>query len=139
MPIDNDQLQTLARAVVVLENLTKSVDALHHHLYQLQTHQVVLNNKIAVIETTLRATDRDVSDLLKTVRDGNGRPSLIVRLNEVERAQALDKDEIGDMRRELNTVATARIVTYGQVVAGVIGIAVTAVIAVVAALAQNWR
>jgi hypothetical protein len=69
------------------------------------------------------------------VRDGNGQPSLMQRLANLEVVVANNKADIAEVKGHANTIIAARALSKSQVIAGLVGMVVTALLSTLALIA----
>jgi hypothetical protein len=75
----------------------------------------------------------------RLVRDGNGQPALLTRVAQAEFLLRAHTDNLADLGQNLNSIATAKVLSKSQVLTGVIGMIITAVLSLGAILAQMMR
>lgn len=114
---------------VALQGLTTSVNTVGGDVTRLFEGLGDIKEKLASMGTRQSTMERDINDLMKVVRDGNGQPSMLHRLAQVEVTQKHYHDEIEELQGHFNSIATARVLSKGQIVSGVIGMAITALLA----------
>ena len=89
------------------------------------THVV---QRLSSIEKDVEHIRIDIASLCKVVRDGNGQPSMMQRLANLEGVVANNKEEITEVKGHANTIIAARALSKSQVAAGLIGMIVTALL-----------
>ncbi len=146
MPTAGENTQMIARLVVGLESLTTAVDVLREDLRNHGRATASTTTQVATNSQAIKDIRDDVGHMAKLVRDGNGQPSLTERLTRLETGQSETTrrfDElsraISELRSCIDNVETTKIVSRGQVVAGVSGMVATAVLSLGAILAQLFR
>ena len=88
--------------------------------------------RLSRIEGDLSHMRADIALLCKVVRDGNGQPSLIQRLANIEVVVANNKASLAEVQHHANTIIAAKALSKSQVVAGLIGMIVTALLSAIA-------
>jgi uncharacterized coiled-coil protein SlyX len=91
--------------------------------------------RIATIESTLVHLGRDIGSLCKVVRDGNGQPSLVHRLSSVENTLNHQARQIEEISEYANSINASKMLTRTQLVVGLSGMLLTAVISFAALIA----
>jgi chromosome segregation ATPase len=129
-----------------LESLTKAVSELRSDLRENTKYQHGLGVQLAGIQRIQETLADDFKLLVKLVRDGNGQPSLMHRLAELEvmyaRAAVVQSQharDIASLQKHLNGIQAARVVTQGQLLAGVAGVIISALMSLGAIIAQLMK
>lgn len=91
--------------------------------------------RIATVESEIRAVARDVASLCKVVRDGNGQPPMVHRLTTVENTLLTHTHQIKEIGKHANSIIASRMLTRTQLVVGLSGMLVTAIISFAALVA----
>jgi hypothetical protein len=78
----------------------------------------------------------DTKILCTIVRDGNGQPSLIQRLSNLETIVSNHDKEIVDIEKHASSIAASKSLTQSQLVAGVVGMVITGLLAGLSLVAQ---
>lgn len=101
-----------------------------------QTVSTIHEMSLAVGQITSKVShlDKEVIHLNQTVRDGNGQPSLMQRLTTIEVVVGQVVKTVTALEEQLNVVATSRMLTRGQIVAGSLGIVLTVLLSFVGVL-----
>ena len=77
---------------LVLEQLKFISEEIKTLKADLNTHRFIAENKITTIESRLQSIDKEISLMLKVVRDGNGRLPLVLEVELLkERQENIDK------------------------------------------------
>ena len=100
-----------------------------------QDKHVEVVQRIATIESELRAVGRDISSQCRLVRDGNGQPSMVHRLSTAENALLHQNTQIHEISSYANSITASRMLTRSQLVLGLSGMLVTALISFAALVA----
>ena len=109
-----------------------------NQLEQRSTQQQAYNTaveRLSVIESDVSHIKQDVESLCKVVRDGNGQPSMIHRLTNLEQVVANNKKDIEEVRAHANTIVAAKALSKSQVMAGLAGMIITALLSSMALIA----
>ena len=91
--------------------------------------------RLSAIETDIDHIRKDISSLCKVVRDGNGQPSLMHRLTNLESAVAHSRAELTEIKCHANSIIAAKALSKSQVVAGLSGMIITALLSSLALIA----
>jgi hypothetical protein len=97
-------------------------------------------HQLGTLESKVEHIIQDVGILCKLVRDGNGQPSIIQRLANLETVVNGQRKDIEECTKHANSIAASKQSTKAQTVAGFVGIVITAIIsgfALFAALANK--
>jgi chromosome segregation ATPase len=95
--------------------------------------------RLSSIEADVLHIKTDINSLCKVVRDGNGQPSIVHRLSNLEATVANQGDDIEEIRAHANTIIAAKALSKSQVVAGFIGMVITALLSALALFATLLR
>jgi len=91
--------------------------------------------QIATIEAKVEHIRHDIGILCKLVRDGNGQPSIIQRLANAETVIQTQVRDIEQISQYANSIMAARMLTRSQMVTGLAGMIVTALLSTLALIA----
>lgn len=91
--------------------------------------------RLASIESDIEHIRRDIASLCKVVRDGNGQPSMIHRLTNLEIIVTHNREDIEEIRGHANSIIAAKALSKSQVIAGFMGMVITAILSSLALLA----
>jgi chromosome segregation ATPase len=100
-----------------------------------QSEYVAVVQRLSSIESDVMHIKNDITSLCKVVRDGNGQPSMAQRLASVEAIVANNSEDIEELKSHANTIIAAKALSKAQVVAGLIGMFVTALLSALALFA----
>jgi|LakMenEpi03Aug12_release.lakeMendotaPanAssembly.Ray.scaffolds.fasta_scaffold190910_2 hypothetical protein len=134
MPQENqEQAHSIRNIVETLTALTDSVskafdDRSHEHT------EIV--RQLCELRSDIRAVQNDTKILCTIVRDGNGQPSLIQRLSNLETIVSNHDKEIVDIEKHASSIAASKSLTQSQLVAGVVGMVITGLLAGLSLVAQ---
>ena len=109
-----------------------------NQLEQRSTQQQAYNTaveRLSVIESDVSHIKQDVESLCKVVRDGNGQPSMIHRLTNLEQVVENNRKDIEEIRAHANTIVAAKALSKSQVMAGLAGMIITALLSSMALIA----
>lgn len=125
MPTHSETAEGLSRLAVMLGGVAETLADLKKGSDQtvLTIHEMSL--AVSQITSKVAHLDKEVVHLNQTVRDGNGQPSLTQRLTTIEVVVGQVVKTVSSLEVQLNTVATSRMLTRGQIVAGSVGIVLT--------------
>lgn len=87
-----------------------------------------IRQRLCAIEANLQPMQRDMAAICKLVRDGNGQPSMVHRLSQVETTLKNQGREIEQLTVNANTIIAAKYMTRAQIVAGLAGMIITALL-----------
>jgi ParB-like chromosome segregation protein Spo0J len=99
------------------------------------TEYARVSERLGGMEKDIEHIKTDIASLCKVVRDGNGQPSLMQRLGRLEGEVRNNIDEITEVKQHANTIIAAKALSKSQVVAGLIGMIVTALLSTLALVA----
>lgn len=119
--------------------LNTHIIALTRAIEEMRAGQSVLMTSIIKLEATQTSSKADISALLKVVRDGNGQPSLMQRVQTLEIGLAAQIKDFDELQIRFDYVGQSKMLTRGQIIAGVAGMVITAIIALGGILAQMMR
>lgn len=91
--------------------------------------------RLASIENDIEHIREDVATLCKVVRDGNGQPSMLHRLTNLETVVTNSCEDITEIRGHANSIIAARALSKSQVIAGFCGMVLTALLSSLALIA----
>jgi tetrahydromethanopterin S-methyltransferase subunit F len=91
--------------------------------------------QIATIEAKVEHIRHDIGILCKLVRDGNGQPSIIQRLANAETVIQTQVRDIEQISQYANSIMASRMLTRSQMVTGLAGMIVTALLSTLALIA----
>lgn len=126
----------LARLTANMESLTPVINALREDVKSGNDKTVEMLVEVQGLKTAISEVKDDVEKLTQVVSTGNGQPSLIQRVTTIETTFVSVVKDVSDLKTKYDTVATAKMLTRGQIIAGVIGMVVTAVLSLGAILSQ---
>lgn len=95
-----------------------------------------MGEQIATLEVDVKYIRQDVSQLRKWVQDGNGKPSIMHRLDSVESVATSQARLLEKVEEHANSITVARMMTKTQLVVGLSGMILTVLISTVALIAQ---
>lgn len=122
------QDEILGILATVTDTLSKSATTRSHELGRMA-------ERLSSIEQDVKHIQSDIQALCKVVRDGNGQPSLLQRLANLEVVVSNNKGDIEEVKGHANSIIAAKALSKSQVVAGLIGIIVTALLSTLALVA----
>lgn len=128
--------QVIAKLSATVEALTNVVGELRADFRANTERQNDLATQLAGIKASQETLCDNYAVLAKLVRDGNGQPSLMQRITTIETAHKQHGDDIAELKSHFNDIATARVLSRGQIIAGVLGMVITALMSLGAILAQ---
>ena len=98
-----------------------------------------ISERISTIEANVKDIRHDISSLCKIVRDGNGQPSMVQRLANAEAQIAQHKADIGKVEGHANAIIAAKALSKTQVIAGLSGMIITALLSSMALIATLMK
>jgi len=99
----------------------------------------MLVQRISTIEANMENVCRDMRSLCKVVRDGNGQPSIVQRLANVEVYVQSNLSDIAEVKHHANSIIAAKALSKSQVIAGLSGMIVTALLSSLALIATLMK
>lgn len=87
-----------------------------------------ITNRLSSIESNTMHMQSDIRSLCKLVRDGNGQKSLIERMSHLETTVASQGQELSKVSEHANSIIASKYMTKSQIITGLIGMIVTALI-----------
>ena len=130
--------QEPANTVWLQDEIVNLLSTVTNHLSERQQQEENYNTAIArlsSIETDIANIRRDIESLCKVVRDGNGQPSMIHRLTNLETIVANNVQDIAEVRTHANSIVAAKALSKSQVLAGLAGMILTALLSSLALIA----
>ena len=130
--------QEPANNVWLQDEIVNLLATVTNHLSERQQQEENYNTAIArlsSIETDIANIRRDIESLCKVVRDGNGQPSMIHRLTNLETIVANNVQDIAEVRTHANSIVAAKALSKSQVMAGLAGMILTALLSSLALIA----
>lgn len=124
---------------VLIGQLLSATEAAASGIRAINEETKASNHTITVAVTTLETVANAVAELNRLVRDGNGQPSMSHRLTVLEVKGKTLGEDIVSLKNDFNSLVTAKVISRGQVIAGVVGMVFTAVMSLGAILAQLMR
>jgi hypothetical protein len=103
------------------------------------TEYTTIVSRMSAIEENVKDIREDVSGLCKIVRDGNGQPSVVQRLATLETVTDVQNRDIIKVETHANAIIAARALSKAQVVAGLTGMIVTALLSSLALAATLMK
>jgi hypothetical protein len=100
------------------------------------TQHMQIIQQLATLESKVEHIIQDVGILCKLVRDGNGQPSIIQRLANLETVVKSQQKDIEECSQHANSIIASKYLTKSQLVVGFAGMIVTALISALALFAQ---
>lgn len=113
---------------VISETVTNTIADQH------RAHCEVVQ-RLTALETQIQRLSRDIADLCKVVRDGNGQPSIIHRLSHTETQVLAQAEKIEELQEYANSIIASRMLTKSQMVVGASGMLLTVAISTAALIA----
>ena len=132
----DDQTQMIAQLTYGLESLTRAVESLQTELREHSQRHNTFATRFVAIESTLRELNKLLDQINKLVRDGNGQPSLMHQLIEVQLKIKSMLSTVNDLEQSFGVFQTAKVVTRGQIWTGISTAVITVVLAIVTLVAQ---
>lgn len=136
MPLEQELAQDIQRLVKSIDSMTSSHEAFRSELKHSVCRQEYLVTRVAGLEQAQLSVKEDTLTLVKLVRDGNGQPPLLDRVARIEQEQIGQNREIvilhadvGKLETAYDARITAIVLSKGQIVAGIIGMVITALLA----------
>lgn len=115
--------------------LTKVTESLHATVISREAEAGRIAERLGSIESDIGHMRQDIASLCKLVRDGNGQPSLLQRLANLEVVVANNKADIEEVKGHANSIIAAKALSKSQVMAGLIGMVITALLSTLALIA----
>lgn len=136
--LQNKSNQGSPNSVWLQDEIVNLLATVTNHLSERQKQEENYNTAIArlsSIETDIANIRRDIESLCKVVRDGNGQPSMIHRLTNLETIVANNVQDIAEVRTHANSIVAAKALSKSQVMAGLAGMILTALLSSMALIA----
>lgn len=92
-----------------------------------QEHTQIVQ-QIATLEANVSNIRNDINILCKLVRDGNGQPSIIQRLANLETVVKNQVEQLHEVEANANSILASKYLTKTQIVAGLAGMIITAML-----------
>lgn len=132
----------VSRLVVGLEKLGETLSGVRDDLRLCIDRQNESDCRRAVLVERFDYLVREHDNLIKLVRDGNGQPSIVYRLSQFENKQrelTAQIVEFGVDLAELQRNYGTAVISRGQMISGVIGIVLTAVLSIASVLVALFK
>ena len=120
---------SMVEVLAQLKVMHESVGEVKTDIKGIYQNQTEILKTLSGFATRQESIEKDIDDLARIVRDGNGQPSLVQRLTTMEQRLANQDGEITKLRDHYNSMASARVLSRGQMVAAIVGMCVTALLA----------
>ena len=136
--LQNKSNQGSSNTVWLQDEIVNLLSTVTNHLSERQQQEENYNKAIArlsSIETDISNIRRDIESLCKVVRDGNGQPSMIHRLTNLETIVANNVQDIAEVKTHANSIVAAKTLSKAQVLAGLAGMILTALLSSMALIA----
>jgi len=130
---------TWGQPAEIIGLLTEVTRSLHEDVVARERESDQVFERLVEIETNVKNMSENISSLCRLVRDGNGQPSLLQRLSNLEVVVANNKDTIDELKTHANTIIAAKALSKAQVIAGLTGMVVTALISALALIATLMK
>ncbi len=137
MPENNTQL--IARLAIGVENITSNVELLREDIRSHSKQGTDLLIHMQSVDGDIKRLSGEVEHLLAIVRDGTSQPALISRVMHLESIQAVHQADIEEVKRRYDVYTSAKMVTKGQIITGIVGATITAVLALAAVVAAIFK
>ena len=135
----DDATKEWCRQDEIIGLLASVTDSMVSACRQRSTEYSTIVERMATIEANVKDIREDVASLCKIVRDGNGQPSIIQRLSNLETVVAANKADIDKVEKHANAIIAAKALSKSQVVAGLIGMILTALLSSLALIATLMK
>jgi chromosome segregation ATPase len=135
MPASAETQQLITKLASGVETLTQAVEALRQAVKETSEKQTQTLLQLHETKTDCEHIEGELAHIARTVRDGNGQPSLLSRVTTLEEQTKTAKESIDELEKRYDVT----VLTRGQIIAGVIGMVLTALLALGAILAQLMR
>ncbi len=99
----------------------------------------VIGERLASLEANVGTTAVDVNSLCRLVRDGNGQPSMVHRLATLESQAVTLVDELEEMGQHFNSIQSSKMLSRTQLIVGVTGMSVTALLSAIGIAIGLWK
>lgn len=114
----------------LLHTLSSVTDTLVATRDKTANELATINQRMATMEANMNNMQKDIATLCKLVRDGNGQPSLLQRLNTVEIHTADHRESIASLNESAGNIVASRSMTKAQIASGVIAMIITTILSV---------
>ena len=104
-----------------------------------ETAMGAIGERLAALEANANTISRDLHSLCRIVRDGNGQPSMIQRLGTVEHAAKELLEDLEEVKDHYNSIESSKMLSRTQLIAGVSGMAVTALLSAIGIVIGLWK
>jgi chromosome segregation ATPase len=139
MPPPGNYQNVLREFAVGLESLTSAVQDLQRRLVSQTEQHIAISQAIAAASAEIRDIKKGIDDLEKLVARGNGQQSILQRMASLEPRMAQLSDDVEELSENINTISTAKYLGKGQFWALLLGMIVSAVLALGAILSQMHK
>lgn len=138
-PAPPDAPDEWCRQDEIIGLLASVTDSMVSACRQRSTEYSTIVERMATIEANVKDIREDISALCKIVRDGNGQPSMIQRLSNLETVVSANSANIDKVEKHANAIIAAKALSKSQVVAGLTGMIITALLSSLALAATLMK
>jgi hypothetical protein len=119
---DSLQQEILGFLSGITHNLSKSTE-------NRRNEHVEVVQRITRLESALSHLSQDISSLCKVVRDGNGQPSLVHKIGNLENLVKTHSKQLVELNGHANSIIAAKMLTRSQIFVALTGMMFTALLA----------
>jgi len=126
--IDLPMSEVLRLLTDITEHFSRAVQIEGDDYREITKRLAKIESDVSHIQSDAAHIQSDVRTLCKLVRDGNGQPSLLERISHVETTVKTHSHELSQVANHANAIIASKYMTKAQIVAGLLGMIVTALI-----------
>ena len=130
---------TSAEVTAAIRALGRSIESVQLDITDVKINQQNTLRELASLTTAHQNLNQDMDGLCKVVRDGNGQPSMLHRIAQAETTLVTHHDEIEKLRRHYNAATSAKTLSRGQIITGLLGVTATILLALGSMLVALFR
>lgn len=118
----------------IIQLLASVTDHLHKKSNERELYDSAVA-RLTVIESDITHIKTNVDSLCKLVRDGNGQPSFMHRLSKLEAQVARSQEDLEEVKCHATSIIAAKALSRSQILAGLSGMILTALLSSLALIA----
>lgn len=118
----------------IIQLLASVTDHLHKKSNEKELYDSAVA-RLTVIESDITHIRNNVDSLCRIVRDGNGQPSFIQRLSKLEAEVERSQEDLEEVKCHATSIIAAKALSRSQILAGLSGMVLTALLSSLALIA----
>lgn len=135
----NHDTALVDRLAFDIDDVKKSLRQLRDEAHEADKSRQLIAEQITRIAGKVDGMAEAYAVLSRLIRDGNGQPSILQKLAAIEASHLIHDRQLRDLQQQCDIMTTAKTVTRGQMVLGIAGMLVTALLSLIGAVASMSR